>query len=308
MKHSALLATLAILGSAGFGCSGESGGHKPVPPIVVEPEENVMLDLMLFDGDDFGENINAVDIGVFDVENNHIRTERVTRDDVEMTFEPGNYHLVFWANVDDRVRFGQDGETPIVTYSDVADFTATGQGEMVMYAPYAPIPTRAAGWAPADYYLLEVPTSGAVSEAIYFTPAYCSIDVYVDGLTDDPDRSPVVEIGGLRESLTYFGMKPAGEEVKVALNAQLVERDGQLYNAASFDSPLFNESALQTITLSVNDATGEQIYNAPMTDVLQEAGGSDYDPSDLNIDILVSVEQSGIKISFPKWSSGEVGI
>lgn len=266
------------------------------PP--VPTADNVTVEFALTNGGDFAAAVAGVDVGVFDASGVHLRDEWLTGEADVMTLDEGSYRLVFWGNVDGRVKFDMDAAVPTVTYSDLADFQSSGLGEAVFYGPFDR--DRQA----VEYLRLEVPASGRVSERVMMMPAFCSIDIYLQGLPDE--ALPTVHIAGLANSLSYFGMRPVGDGVTVSRAAQGVERDGKRYHVASFASPLFDGRAMDDLALVVDHPGGE--YKIAVADALAASGSNDYNPEDLDIDLLLDFIGAQVNITIPKWSSSEIGV
>lgn len=288
MKRIVFFAILAM-----FACCRKKPVEQPEPA-----KDNVRLEFSLADGTEFVGSVRWVDVGVFDTSGELLRTERLTDAADVLTMEPGNYRLVAWANVDGRVRFDMEGAPARVTYSDLADFQTSGAGETVFYGPWDM--ERQA----VDYYRLEVPDEGEVSGRIVLTPAYCSIEIYIEGLAED--AAPTVDMSGFAAALTYFGMRPVGEQVTATRPTRLVEHEGKRYHAAAFASPLFNGDALSDIRLSVDHPNGT--YTTALEDALESSGSDDYDPSDLKVGLLLNFIGARVEVSIPEWSSSEIGV
>jgi len=298
---------LALLSLAG--CHRED--YSFCPPEVLN--DNVTLQFKLRSGESFKSNVSSVYVGYFDGNGTYIKSERIEQaainefEGMVVTLAPGDYRMVFWANVNDNTKIdGVDGSSPKVTYSQMttANPPVVGNGNDVYYAPYG-LPTRA-GEEPLEYYALTVPAGATYSDVIYFTHAHRSLEIYIKGLSGNPYKLPTVELTGLPAGLKYFGMEELVNPpltVTSRHNTSLVTMDNIVYAAAGIHTFLFED--MEGINIIIRDSDGNELYNIPLADAIEE---SNADPDKIIIKLVFSFMNGKVEVSMPGWDSGETGI
>jgi hypothetical protein len=273
------------------------------------PVSNVKLDFRLIGNNDFAGNVASVNSYIYDTMGNHLRTEHLDKNDLDnyqgmsIFLTPGDYRMVFWANVSDTSIAGyQDNETGYVRYSELCynpQGTVTTDADKLWYGPCTTQRSEPKG-IPQEYYQLTVPAEGEYSDEVLFTHAHRSIEIYVEGLPS----LPTVEIEELPEMLEFQGMDVHTETVKVFQYTTALEKNGIDYAFANFDTLYFEDSAEADITVVIHDIDKGEICRMSLADAIAESGA---DPTALTISLLFKYISGNVTVTIPGWNSTNPG-
>ncbi len=291
------------------GCIGEDlSGCLPPPP-----EPNVKIGFTLFDQGEFTDEITSVIAVLFDGQGTYIpparRLDEAALDrytGVELTLDPGDYRMVFWANVGDNTEIRVVDGTPLMIYKsfDGTEQQVIGNGDPVWYAP-AVAATRAEVARPLQYYEFTVPASGNYTDQVAFIETHNSINIYLGGLPLDADLMPTVEITNLTSALTFFGMQPPDNPlptVTSAIQTITVQRDGVSYAFAAFD--IFPLGDMTGMYIVIRDGAGNEIYRIPLADAIKQSGA---DPGAHEINQLLNFGDLNVTVKIWDWDDNDLG-
>ncbi len=268
------------------GCIGEDRSDCPppqMPPEVPPIENNVKIDFTLFDGEGpFTDEITSVIAVLFDDQGTYI-PPAITLDKamldrypgLEMTLAPGEYRMVFWANVGENTEIRVVDGTPVIIYknADGSQEQVLGNGDPVWYAPAVAAARVDANAQPLDHHDFTVTADGNFTDQVAFTQTHHSVNVYIDGLPLDAASMPTVEITGLACAAEFYGMAPLDEPlpcITSSVRTTIAQKDDKSYALAAFEtSPL---GAMEDMQLVVVDAVGDEIYRVPLADAITQSG------------------------------------
>jgi hypothetical protein len=279
---------------------------------IIIPTRGVNLDFVLNSGEKFGQRIITVDVGIFDGRGNYLRSERASKEQIavregmDLALDPGDYRLVFWANMNGSTKFANVDtwmSAKVVHEDRLFDpggRHVTGQTDPLYYAPFPetssdPTMTRA-----SEFYPLTVTGKESQRHTVSFTHAYRILDIYIYGLKD---MLPSVRIEGLPAGLSYSGMKKLSDNVNQLQKTLPFEREGQKYAAASFRSFRFDEAG--EIDIVLLDANGGEFYRIPLDQAIAQSG---FDVGQLTIQLLIGFRDGNVEITIPGWERGNIGI
>ncbi len=302
------LLCLTALASAMAGCVGEDmSGCQTAKP-------NVKIDFSLFDGGLFTDEITSVAAVLFDGGGTYIPPattlakadlERYTG--VELTLAPGDYRMVFWANVGDNTEGRVIDGTPVVTYKDFngAGQQVLGNGDPAWYAP-AVAAARAGRIArPLPYYEFSVPADGDYTGAVAFAEAHNAMNIIIEGLPQNAASMPTVEITNLAPAVTFFGMQPLDDPlptVTSAVKTDPVQVDGVPYAMAAFDT--FPLGDMAGMYLVVRNAAGSEIFRIALADAIEQSGA---DPTAHEINLRLVFGEMNVTVEIWDWSGHDLG-
>lgn len=310
-------AAAAMLLMAMFAAPALTGCLREHPSGCPVRSSNVDIDFALDGGGGFAGRVSSVDVGIFDGEGVYLRTERVgaaalaAYAGINLSLVPGDYRLVFWANLDAATKIDNRGaywEWRLVHADglfDAGGVCVTGRADPLWYAPCgAAVRGNAArvGATPQSYYPLTVTAAaGPQRHAVGFVHAYRTLDIYVEGLPDDD--APLVEVSGLPAGLSYSGARAIGTTVTHLQQTSPVEKLGRRYAAASFRTFRFDDA--RGIDIAVRGADGEKLYSIPLTEALAAGGG---DTAQVSIEFVIGFRSgtASVSISIPDWAADDV--
>jgi hypothetical protein len=298
-----VLLTGCFKGEDGY-CPPDVGGRGPG----TENDYNVRLAFSLFDGEAFRNSVTNVDAVLFDGGGNYLRSEQITSEELAeyegLTLElaPGDYRMVFWANVGGNTKYEVVGDEAYITYSNIGAFDMTGNGGKLFYAPYG-VPSRV-GEQPLNYYAFTVPASGELyNDQVQFINAYRSLDLFIRNPEGNPDDIYSVEITGLPAQLTFFGMNTTDKTVTSSITTTTVVNEEGEFQSASFAANPFTD--MDGMDITIRNSGGEVIYEGPLADVIDESGEN---PGNIDIDLLFDFKDVGVVITVPGWESEDIDI
>ncbi len=292
------LACFAVLTPLVYGCIKEDLKDCPPPTAV----NNVKIDFALFNPQDlFTDEISSVIAVLFDGQGTYIpptkTLDKAALDQypgIEMALAPGDYRMVFWANVgtNTQIKVGDDG-IPIITYTaaDGTNQQVIGNGDPVWYAPAVAASRVDQNAQPLENYQFAVPADGNYTDQVSFTETHNSVNVYLHGLPLDPTQMPFVEITNLAAAATFYGMDALADPlppVTSSLQTVVIEQDDEPYALAAFEtSPLGGKTGMDLV---IKDAQGNEIYRTSLTDAITQSG---VDPNSHELNILVDFSYYG---------------
>jgi hypothetical protein len=277
---------------------------------ICPPDFNVKIDLGLASNDDFARNVVSVDAYIYDAAGNYLQTEHLDKSDLDiyqgmtLRLDPGDYRMVFWANVGaNTVVRGYEGNSGYVGYSDSSynpQGVVTANADRLWYAPS--ISQRSDAKAvPQDYYSLTVPAQGVFSDEVWFTYAYRSIEIFVEGLT----ALPMLYVEGLPESLGFNAMKDMpNQSVTVSHATESVEQSGAEYATATFDTFYFEDAAEGGLEIAIRNTAGTELCRMSLADAITQSGA---DPTARSIPLLFKFLSGNVTVTMPGWNSTNPG-
>jgi hypothetical protein len=283
------------------------------PP--VRSENNVKIDFRLFDGGVFTNNVSSVIAVVFDSAGRYIppaimldQTTLFQYAGVELALAPGDYRMVFWANVGDNTEIKVVNGVPIITYKNVTgENEVLGNGDPVWYAP-AIAATRAGEVPqPLEYYSFTVPEEGDFTDVVSFTETHNSVNIYIKGLPLDSAALPTVELTNLASAAEFYGMDPLTDPmptVTSAVQTVVTEKESVFYALAAFDtSPLGD---MEGIDIVVKNAAGDENYRVALINAIAESNAN---PGDHEIELILNFIDGIINgaVVITDWKEEELG-
>jgi hypothetical protein len=285
------------------GCIGEDYG-------VCEPERNVKFDFRLVGENGFTEHVSSVEAYIYDGSGNYLRSERIdsrglaTFEGMQLTLDPGEYRMVFWANMNGNTDVqGHDRGSGVVSHADHrygAPGVVTVNGDRLWYGPsIPPAPsTRATRGIPQEHYALTIPEGGEFSDVIHFTHAHRSLAIWVKGLASPP----TVDVEGLPGSMKHMGMEPLSGTVVGSHRTSTVEKNGTDYAATTFDTFYFEQ--LKGISIVLRGPAGTELYRIPLTEAIEMSRA---DPEARVLELMFTFLQGTVEVTIPSWSSSKPG-
>ena len=270
--------------------------------------KTVSFDFSLSDGGRFSDKVTSVEAGVFDYRGNFLRTERVKvacLAGMYMNLAPGDYRLVFWANMNGSTRLENNGvgdEWRVVLSEAMFDRDrrrVIGQADPLWFAPWEP-GSRSTG-EPLGYFPLRVTGAKEQRESVVFTQAYRTLDIYVEGTGG---ASTSVEIEGLPTGLHYSGLKCSPARATYVRTTVPVARDGKNYDAASFRTLHFDDTEGINIVLKDAVSSGE-MFRTTLAEAISRAG---INPEETDIDLVLSSMNGRVEISVPNWNKDKIDV
>ncbi len=314
------LLCLAAVVSAGVGCVAERTDDCP------PPGPNVNIDFGLFDGGVFTREITSVAAVLFDGRGNYIppattldRTALERFAGVNLTLDPGDYRMVFWANVGENTDIRVVDGTPVLVYKDFdgTERQVMGNGDPVWYAP-AVRATRVEGSTseegatrvdvdarPLSYYEFTVTAQGEHTGRVNFTETHNTVNIYIGGLPIDPASMPTIEITGLTPAVSFWGMAPLDDPlptVTSAVQSVPVTRDNATFALAAFDTPPLGD--MTGMWVVVRDAAGNELFRMPLADAIAQSGIAS-DAHELSP--LLYLGEARVLIGIGDWNNIELG-
>lgn len=295
-----------------IGCVHEN--YDKCPPKTTDPN-NVSLEFSLPDdkgNNAFDSNISAVDLGIYNDEGILVMTKHIPQTElagfrgVKLTLDPGLYYVVSWGNIGDNAQHkGLDtphSYGPHVTYNTISSGRVT-DADKVHYAPKSGARISTGGPGPSGAYRMTVDPVTGHAGVLEFTPAYRTVNVYIEGY----DGTPLMELLNAPEGLAWFGMKRLIDisDSKLMLTASNtmaeVKRENVCYDYAAFNTFYFD--ADNDIILNVVDySTHEVVFSVTLNEALGETGF----PPGIIISIVFTFTPAGVEIGVPHWESHEV--
>lgn len=300
-----LLTILGILLSAG-GCVHEN--NYECPEEEVEDPFNITIDFQLFDrsgGSIFSSNISAVNMNIYDDEENLVQAEYITTEQlqqyqgVKLTLPAGAYNVMAWGNINDDYISDNETDNPYessISYDPLDDRFGGGSGK-VFYAPRSGAFTRS-GEMPGCHTINVDPVTG-YQGTLEFRPAYRVIKVYVEGYSG----TPVIGMIGMPTRLTWLGMQVVGGGGITVIDIKTTEpyeNNGIVYDYTEFETFHFDGSS--SIILEVGPDGWDVFYSVLLNEIVEEI----YDPDVIEISVLLKFTSNGVEVSIPDWHREDV--
>ncbi len=304
---------LAALASITAGCIKEE--LKECPPAA----SNVKIDFTLFDEQSlFADEIASVIAVLFDEQGTYIppamTLDKNTLDQyagVELALAPGDYRMVFWANVGTNTEIQVVDGVPMITYKDIdgTQEQVLSNGDPVWYAPAVATTRVDVNAQPLEHYAFTVPADGNFTDRVAFTQTHNSVNVYIQGVPLNPVSMPTVEITGLACAAKFYGMAPLDEPlpcVTSSIQTVMAQKDNKSYALAGFETSPLGDMA--SMYLVVKNAAGDEIYRVLLSDAIAQSGA---DPTAHEINLLLTFNDNGdfdftVKIS--EWEHDDLRI
>ncbi len=153
----------------------------------IEPNNNVKIDFTLFGGGVFTDDVTSVIAVLFDDEGTYIPPAITINKDsleqyagMEMALDPGDYRMVFWANIGENTEVKVVDDIPIIIYKN-ADRTSrrvVGNGDPVWYAPAVESVRVSEIPQPLEYHSFTVPVEGEYTDEVAFAKTHSLVDIY----------------------------------------------------------------------------------------------------------------------------------
>ncbi len=298
---------LATLAPAMTGCVRED--LSDCPPL----GSNVRIAFSLFDEGVFTDEITSVTAVLFDGQGRHIppattlgKADLKQYAGMELALAPGDYRMVFWANVDDNMEIRDVDGILVVAYKNLDETgqQVLGNGDPVWYAP-AVAATRAEGNArPLRYYHFTVPARGDYTGEVAFTKAHNSVNVCIGGLPTDDASMPIVEITNLASAVTFFGMQPLDNPLPTitsAMQTVAIQMDNTPYALATFNT--FSLGNMAEMYIVVKNAAGIEIFRIPLADAIVQSGA---DPTAHDTNLLLTFSELNVTVGIWDWENNDL--
>jgi hypothetical protein len=301
--------TTAVLLFALSGCVKQESEYCPPPP------PTVSFDFVLSSGEDFGERVTAVNVGVFDSAGNYLHTARVSKSDLEfhegmeMSLAPGDYRLVFWANMNGSTNLKDlsDDMTGRVMHSEAVfdkDRRVVGQTDPLFYAPFGELPPGSSrtGSGSHDYYPLTILPDTKENHVISFIHAYRILEIFLDGLEEG--EFPLIEVEGLPDGLTYKGMTRLQGEVLQSRYTGPLHKSGVTYAMARFRAFRFDDAG--DIGIAIYDREdGSEIFSIPLDTAIEKFS---FDYGQITLQLVFKFKNGTVEIEMPGWETDDVDV
>jgi hypothetical protein len=303
-KNFAIILLLSLFSMLAVSCIREGAD-------LCEAELTLRFHLMDAPDEEFTEQIQSVDVFLFDAERNFHVHKRIERAELAeflgTTFllTPGTYHAVCWANVGDNTMISEmDIEaTPENSYTEIL---SAATGDRLWYAP------DKTGKATGDYQIhaAEVPIGKAVHQ-MTFTRVHRTVQVYIQGYEDTElydGKPPVVKQIGAGGQYDFL-LRPDPTRLTLEQTSVYGETDGGMMYQADFHSmriPI--RSDMEVILL--HPTTGEVLASENLEQYIAE-----YDITDDSfIPILFTFSSNPdpgsmdtwVSVSMPYWLDNSV--
>ncbi|MCC8018616.1 MAG: FimB/Mfa2 family fimbrial subunit [Rikenellaceae bacterium] len=289
-----------------------------------DADRNLMLWFEYFDeeGDDiFAERIDMVDVVMFDRNYNFYDWRFVDKasleefQGVQLEVEPGDYHVICWANVSaSRSEMPDDGSSSSLGQS-VIHHSNTETADPLHYAPdrrestAKKSRTRSGSLTGDGTWLLSVADKGTTEDTIAFMSAHRTLNVYLrnfPGMNDPEPVFPLVTIEHLAEYYDFtLGRGP--ENAYFVQTSYLMDVDEVTYCYAKFYIPHFDYD--NDVNLVVT-GQGQYTYSyvVPMHQILEINDiDSVYDGDDIVLDVEIIWEGDHfIQVKLPPFRVIEV--
>ncbi len=299
---------LTALAYAMMGCIREDmSGCPPAEP-------NVKISFTLFDEGLFTDEITSVVAVLFDGQGTYVppatTLDKATLEQyagIEIALAPGNYRMVFWANVGDNTEIRVIDGTPVLTYKnfDGTEQQVLGNGDPVWYAPAVSATRVDSDARPLRYYEFTVPVNGSYTDEVAFTETHNTVNIYIGGLPLDVDSMPTVEITNLASAVTFYGMQPLDDPLPTitsAVQTVAVSRDNVTYALAAFNtSPLGDMTGMYIV---IKNAAGNEVFRIPLADAIVQSGT---DPTSHETNLLINFGDLNVTVGIWDWDDKDLG-
>ena len=302
-----LLCLTALTSVMAGGVREDTSGCPPTEP-------NVKIGFTLFGEGVFADEITLVTAVLFDGQGTYIppvitlgKTALERYAGVELALDPGEYRMVFWANMDDNTEIRVIDGTPVITYKDFggAAQQVLGNGDPLWYAPAVAAARAGENAQPLRYYEFTVPADGNYTGEVAFTKAHNAVNILIEGLPPDDASMPTVEITNLASAVTFYGMQPLDDPlptVTSAVQTVAIQIDNVPYALAAFDTfPLGDMAGMYIV---VKNAAGIEIFRIPLTDAIAQSGA---DPTAHEINLRLTFGGLNVTVGIWDWDGGDFG-
>ncbi len=288
------------------------------------PDRNLVLHFEYFDeeeNDIFAERIDMVDVVMFDRNFNFydwIFVNKASLDEfqgVQLEAEPGDYHVICWANVSSsRNEIPDDGNSTSLGQSMI-HHSNSETADPLHYAPdrrettVNKSRTRGGSLTDEGTWMLRVALSGTTEDTIAFMSAHRTLNVYLrnfPGMNDPEPVFPLVTIEHLAEYYDFtLGRGP--ESAYFVQTSYLVDIDEVTYCYAKFYIPHFdNDNDVNLVITGQGQYTYS--YTVSMQEILEINDiESVYDGDDIILDVEITWEGDHlVKVQLPPFRVIEV--
>lgn len=162
---------------------------------------NLLLDFIYVDeeGEDlFGDNIQSVDVFVYDSNDFFVKQLHVTKKDLsvyagtELNLKPDTYRIVCWANAAEKTSLykpamGRRFEDAFLLYNYPIEDNLSSGGDSLYYAPFNDEGSS------SQTFTITVPEKDIQKAAINFRSAHITIEVYVKGFVDTSPKGQLLQ-------------------------------------------------------------------------------------------------------------------
>lgn len=267
---------------------------------------NVVIDFQyLIEGsaDLFSDNINQVEVAVFDSKGDFVMRKTITKTElntyqgVRLTLDPGQYRLVCWGNVNEQVIYpdlaGKNINDVLLNHVDWGKGVSEN-GAQLFYAPYIKDITK----PELDVFTIRVLDDKSVfSETLNFTAAYNTLEVYVENALG----TPTIEVSNLAGKYTFDMLPTLLEMTYQQTSHALTTSEGEQLGAV-FYIPQFLKDNDIMVTLTI----GDSVWEINLNDFL-ETNKITTNPTVHNlIRIQVSYINGEITVTVPHWDNKPV--
>lgn len=308
LLHLSLLLLIALVL---HGCIDEDLSSCPKPN-----QTNLRLDFRYTnegDADIFSNNIQGVDVFVYDTDGLFVKHHHVSKDllslstGTDLALCPGNYRIVCWGNVGDKTTIAEPAKgSPFseatVKFATPKTRTANkGGGDPLYYAPYDRELDGELSQAKA--FMISVPVEGTATATIHFRNAHINIELYVKGFEDKNAAGqsllPDVEMTGICAGY-YFDLNTFGPAVtyKGATTRQTV--DGEEMAVIDFLTPLFLKEIKKEILIK-NQSDGTTVATVNLDDFIRDNNININNTIKVTIPILVEFNELMVSVKLPGW-------
>lgn len=272
-------------------------------------KDNLLLDFLYTDkegADIFADNIQGVDVFVYDSNDFFVKQHYVTKSELsvyagtELSLLPGTYRLVCWANVAEKTSITEP--TKGTPYSDaILDFATTKEGDAVTTGGdplyYAP---KVEDSSSSKTFTVTVPEKGTHKATISFRSAHMVIELYVKGFEDN-SLLPLIELSGVPAGYN-FDLQTFGPSVTYSGVATNQTIDGQQMAVVKFITPLFDRDTPIKVHIK-KQSDGSTLTTVSLDDFISDNNIIISNITQVVIPIYVEYMQTSVDITLPAWRS-----
>ncbi len=305
-----IFATAALLG-----CVKNSRDDCDTPA-----ERNLVLHFEYFDqeeNDIFAERIEMVDVVIFDEQFNFYNWVYLSKQNldefrgVRLEVEPGDYHLICWANLSSSRDEIPDDQSASLGQS-VIHHNNRATADPLHFAPdRRSLPlgraTRSGSLTDEGTWLLSVPATGAKEDTVAFMSAHRTVNVYLQNFPGMDDPEPVYPDVAIENLSEYYSFT-LGRSPKNAYFLQQPEEitvEGERYCYVKFYIPHFDGD--NDINVVISEPGQDVLETVTMEKILELNEIEElYDGDDIVLDLALVWGDSLVEVTLPKFKTEEI--
>lgn len=289
-----LLKTLFVFAIAVLlgGCIDEDMSNCP-------PKENFFLK---FNYINFGDDINRIDIGIFDRNGRCIQVRQLEKSDlnnsqgIELSLDTGQYTAVCWANSFDKTQI--KGLTVGALFSD-------GEVSHTNYGTNTPVNNNdSLYYGLLDFSILP---ENNLSDTLYFKPAHIRLNVYLKGLEIVSKKSyaandPAIRINNL---LPLYDFKRQAKGAPISYYPSIKGYNADLIHVQC-DVLYFSLNDKITVEVLENTISNKVLWTVDLIKFTRDNGISIDDNHQINIPLQITFIDGNVAVSLAPWGDNPV--